>query len=44
MAVAFRDREALASPSHMAQAWLRLADRYQDAEEVRPVVQQRTRW
>jgi hypothetical protein len=51
MAAVFRDREARASLSYMAQVWLRLADNYRDANkviaapngavEVRPTVQQR---
>ena len=50
MVAAFRDGEARASLSYMAQVWLRLADNYQDANkvigapdeavEVRPAVQQ----
>jgi hypothetical protein len=50
MVAAFRDREARASLSYMAQVWLRLADNYRDANkvigvpntarEVRPAVQQ----
>jgi hypothetical protein len=50
MAAVFRDREARASLSYMAQVWLRLADNYRDANkviaapngavEVRPTVQQ----
>jgi hypothetical protein len=50
MAAAFRDCEARASLSFMAEVWLRLADNYKDADEVigqskaaaeaRPVVQQ----
>jgi len=50
MAGTFRDREARATLSHMAQVWVRLADNYEDAdgmvgqskaaEEARPVVQQ----
>jgi hypothetical protein len=40
MVAAFRDPEARASLSYMAQVWLQLADRYQRTEEVRPAVQQ----
>jgi hypothetical protein len=40
MAAAFSDREARAALSYMAEVWLQLADRYHDAEQVRPVVQQ----
>jgi hypothetical protein len=40
MAGTFRDREARAALSHMAEVWLRLADNSQDAKGVRPVVQQ----
>jgi hypothetical protein len=51
MAGTFRDHEARATLSHMAQAWLRLADNYKAdanervprskaAEEGQPVVQQ----
>jgi hypothetical protein len=34
MAAVFRDREARASLSYMAQVWLRLADNYRDANKV----------
>jgi hypothetical protein len=50
MAGTFRDREARATLTHMAQVWLRLADKYEDAnerfrrskvaKEGQPVVQQ----
>ena len=40
MAGTFRDREARATLSHMAQVWLRLADNCQDAKKVRPAMQQ----
>jgi hypothetical protein len=39
MAGTFREREARVALSHMADAWLRLADRYREPE-VRPPVQQ----
>jgi hypothetical protein len=38
MAGTFRDREARAALSHMAEVWLRPADNSQDAKGVRPVV------
>ena len=40
MAGAFRGREARIALSHMAQAWLRLADRYQAVEKNQPAFQQ----
>jgi hypothetical protein len=50
IAGAFRDRDARATLSHMAQVWVRLADNYEDAnervgrskaaEEGQPVAQQ----
>jgi hypothetical protein len=50
MAGTFRDSEARAALAYMAQVWLRLADKYEDAnerfrrskvaEEGQPVVQQ----
>jgi hypothetical protein len=40
MARTFGDRDARVILSHMAQAWLRLADNCQDAKKVRPAVQQ----
>jgi len=40
MASAFREREARIALSHMAQAWLRLADRYQDVGKSQPAFQQ----
>jgi hypothetical protein len=40
MAGAFKNRQARGSLSYMAQVWLRLADNYQDAEEVLPGVKQ----
>ena len=40
MAGTFRDRKAQAALSHMAQAWLALADRYQDRMHAPPPVQQ----
>lgn len=39
MAGTFRDRDARAALSHMAQAWLRLADSYQDTKD-QPAQQQ----
>jgi hypothetical protein len=36
----FADRDARATLSHMAQAWLRLADNCQDPKKVRPAMQQ----
>ena len=39
MASTFREREARVALSHMADVWLRLADRYENAE-VRPLQQQ----
>src|SRR5215468_1779993 len=40
MARTFGDRDARVILSHMAQAWLRLADNCQDAKKVRPAMQQ----
>ena len=40
MARAFGDRDARVTLAHMAQAWLRLADKYQGARKVQPAVQQ----
>src|SRR6516225_10411160 len=40
MARTFGDRDARVVLSHMAQAWLRLADNCQDAKKVRPAMQQ----
>jgi hypothetical protein len=40
MAAAFSDRNARVELSHMAQAWLGLADRYQDVEKSQPAFQQ----
>jgi len=40
MAGTFREREARVALSHMADAWLRLADRYQHANQIRPTFQQ----
>jgi hypothetical protein len=40
MAGAFREREARIALSHMAQTWLRLADRYQDVGKSQPAFQQ----
>jgi hypothetical protein len=40
MARTFGDHGARATLSHMAQAWLRVADNCQDAKKVRPAMQQ----
>jgi hypothetical protein len=40
MAGAFRERKARIALSHMAQAWLRLADCYQEVGKSQPVFQQ----
>jgi hypothetical protein len=40
MARTFGDRNARLVLSHMAHAWLRLADNSRDAKKVRPVMQQ----
>ena len=40
MAGAFREREPRIALSHMAQAWLRLADRYRDVGKSQPTFQQ----
>ena len=40
MARTFGDRDARVILSHMAQAWLRLADNCQRAQEVRRAMQQ----
>ena len=40
MAQTFGDRHARGSLCYMAEVWLRLADRYQDAKTVRPTMQQ----
>ena len=40
MAAAFSDRDSRVALSHMAQAWLGLADRYQGVEKTQPVFQQ----
>jgi len=40
MARTFGDRDARLVLSHMAHAWLRLADNCHDAKKVRPVMQQ----
>jgi len=40
MAGTFRERKARIALSYMADAWLRLADRYQDDNEIRPTFQQ----
>ena len=40
MAGVFREREARIALSHMAQAWLRLADRCQDGGKSQPAFQQ----
>jgi hypothetical protein len=40
MAGTFRDAKARVTLSHMAQAWLRLADREQDAGKIRATFQQ----
>ena len=40
MAGAFREREARVALAHMAEVWLRLADRYQDVGESQPAFQQ----
>ena len=40
MARMFGDRNARVILSHMAQAWLRLADNCQDARKVRPAMRQ----
>jgi hypothetical protein len=40
MARTFGDRNARLVLSHMAHAWLRLADNCRDAKKVRPVMQQ----
>jgi len=40
MAQTFADRDARGSLCYMAEVWPKLADRYQDADEVRPAMQQ----
>src|SRR5262249_51361420 len=40
MARTFGDQGARVTLAHMAQAWLRVADNYQDAKKVRPAMQQ----
>src|SRR5262249_8689575 len=40
MAGAFSDRDSRLTLSHMAQAWLGLADRYQGVEKTQPAFQQ----
>jgi len=40
MASAFREPEARIALAHMAQAWLRLADRYQGVGDSQPAFQQ----
>jgi hypothetical protein len=40
MAGAFREQKPRIALSHMAQAWLRLADRYQEVGKKQPAFQQ----
>ena len=40
MAQTFGDRDVRGSLCYMADVWLKLADRYQDAKKVRPAMQQ----
>src|SRR5262249_11959069 len=40
MARTFGDRDVRGSLCYMAEVWLKLADRYQDADELRPAMQQ----